>query len=653
MFAPQVVKATTKPLTGMLGSRSMSHAPPVMRDGSRADGFDPVRAGGHALDTAARRSMESRFGHDFGNVRVYADAPAARAADARNAAAFTIGSDIIFGAAAYAPQTATGRRLIAHELAHVVQQRQGAFTPRTAPPDALERDAEQAARAVTSGSGTVHVFETSGRQIARQERSAAVSAAPLPADVERSKEHQELLADVAAFKWPQAAELLNSYSAAGITSVFATFDVRQIESIHFGALANGRVGRDAQVAKLAFAAAPGLTTARDTLIARRISMQEFVDVINLSRSDFRDRHGFWRFGEVRDIALALPSSVWQHVLPLTDRTLYLQPSGRIATNADEKANQTAERIAEAQPPSATGTALLIGGKLAGASPETQRNLVKLGDNVSDIGLSVAPIAGGAVARSRATTPPAQPEPPSPKSTVPLQKVTGLPPGSPANDTLPPNVIPLRQPQPPQAPPIAVAAGQDFNPEEAATGRTATGDRTVAAASKGSGGTPPKPKQSGGALAPANAPPVSVAVSTPVGAAAQPRTNNIIAGLVTEAEFKKSMPSEPGRYLYEIVDARGNHLKWGTAANPVTRFNAYVTREGQVTAQMRVHRPHPLYQSLAAETHGIESELERGGGGQNIRTNTRTEMPGRDGAEWGDVLDTPRDPGPVLITIRRW
>jgi hypothetical protein len=54
-------------------------------------------------------------------VRVYADAPAAKAADALDARAFTIGSSVVFGAGQYAPHTADGQRLLAHELAHVVQ----------------------------------------------------------------------------------------------------------------------------------------------------------------------------------------------------------------------------------------------------------------------------------------------------------------------------------------------------------------------------------------------------------------------------------------------------------------------------------------------------------------------------------------------------
>ncbi|MGW3347184.1 eCIS core domain-containing protein [Nonomuraea rubra] len=77
---------------------------------------------GRPLPAAARQALEPRFGRDFGGVRVHTDAAAATAARAVNASAFTVGSHIVFGAGRYAPATAAGRALLAHELTHVVQQ---------------------------------------------------------------------------------------------------------------------------------------------------------------------------------------------------------------------------------------------------------------------------------------------------------------------------------------------------------------------------------------------------------------------------------------------------------------------------------------------------------------------------------------------------
>ena len=67
--------------------------------------------------------MESRFGHDFSQVRIHSDHSAAESAEALDAGAYTLGNSIVFGHGQYAPRRAQGERLLAHELAHVVQQR--------------------------------------------------------------------------------------------------------------------------------------------------------------------------------------------------------------------------------------------------------------------------------------------------------------------------------------------------------------------------------------------------------------------------------------------------------------------------------------------------------------------------------------------------
>ena len=81
-----------------------------------------VSGTGRALDEDTRGFMESRFGDDFNDVRIHTGSRAAESARAFQAQAYTVGSDIVFAAGRYAPQTNSGRRLIAHELAHTVQQ---------------------------------------------------------------------------------------------------------------------------------------------------------------------------------------------------------------------------------------------------------------------------------------------------------------------------------------------------------------------------------------------------------------------------------------------------------------------------------------------------------------------------------------------------
>lgn len=77
---------------------------------------------GRPLDTEVRSFFEPRFGQDFGNVRVHTDGAAADSAKSINALAYTHSRNVVFGHGQYRPETETGRRLIAHELTHVVQQ---------------------------------------------------------------------------------------------------------------------------------------------------------------------------------------------------------------------------------------------------------------------------------------------------------------------------------------------------------------------------------------------------------------------------------------------------------------------------------------------------------------------------------------------------
>jgi hypothetical protein len=81
-----------------------------------------LRSPGQPLDQATRAFMEPRFGHDFSQVRVHTDAKAAESARAVNALAYTVGRDVVFGEGQYSLGMTQGRRLLAHELTHVLQQ---------------------------------------------------------------------------------------------------------------------------------------------------------------------------------------------------------------------------------------------------------------------------------------------------------------------------------------------------------------------------------------------------------------------------------------------------------------------------------------------------------------------------------------------------
>ncbi|HEX7318111.1 MAG TPA: DUF4157 domain-containing protein [Pyrinomonadaceae bacterium] len=89
-------------------------APPVVSEA--------LSSPGRPLEQSTRSFMEGRFGHDFGRVRVHTDEQAAASARALGATAYTVGPHIVFRRGGYSPETTAGRRLLAHELAHVVQQ---------------------------------------------------------------------------------------------------------------------------------------------------------------------------------------------------------------------------------------------------------------------------------------------------------------------------------------------------------------------------------------------------------------------------------------------------------------------------------------------------------------------------------------------------
>ena len=139
---------------------------------------------GSALDGAARLKMESAFHADFSGVRVHADRQGAKLSDHLDARAFTVSNHVAFGAGEYGPGTLVGDALLAHELAHVVQQRGGG--PAQSDTQTLEHHADQAAeQAVLAGSGAsftmAHV--RAGLRIQRCGKSKDdPTPAPKPAD---------------------------------------------------------------------------------------------------------------------------------------------------------------------------------------------------------------------------------------------------------------------------------------------------------------------------------------------------------------------------------------------------------------------------------------------------------------------------------------
>ena len=176
--------------TAAVGPAAPATVPPVVHD--------VLRSPGRPLDPAARAFMELRFGHDFSLVRVHTDAQSAASARAVDALAYTVGRDVVFGAGQYAPHSPAGRRLLAHELAHVAQQ-SGALQRAAAADDARseatrealdEAEADRAAGAVAGGHAAP-ALGASALALRRQE-------APAESEEQRRVSTADLLCDIPA-----------------------------------------------------------------------------------------------------------------------------------------------------------------------------------------------------------------------------------------------------------------------------------------------------------------------------------------------------------------------------------------------------------------------------------------------------------------------
>ena len=191
-----------------MGARtSQTQMPPAprqaVRSGAACPASETVRGNGAPLDGAVRSVMEQRFAHDFSGVRVHSDSQAAGSAAALQARAYTLGKHLVFGAGQYAAGSAAGQRLIAHELAHVVQQSGSAarLQPKlglSQRGDVHEHQADMAAARVMAGQPVGPILTPAPAMIQREEPAAA---AP-----EEKKEPGEIVAEGLKVVAEQASE---------------------------------------------------------------------------------------------------------------------------------------------------------------------------------------------------------------------------------------------------------------------------------------------------------------------------------------------------------------------------------------------------------------------------------------------------------------
>ena len=164
-----------------------------------------IRAGadsGLLPDSSTKEFMESRFGHDFSKVRIHIGEMASSSANAVNAVAYTVGNDIIFGEGQYRPHTLEGRKLLAHELTHVVQQSNN-----------NNNTASTSAGLITSKLG-------SAERISRQKETKSTSAEEL----EKQFQQARLKSD-----WKDAVDRLAVFSITDIPRLLERYMITQSE----------------------------------------------------------------------------------------------------------------------------------------------------------------------------------------------------------------------------------------------------------------------------------------------------------------------------------------------------------------------------------------------------------------------------------------
>ena len=123
---PQVRRQTEEDEEKEIRPKSIAGAAPDVTLEMGRD-IQSIKGVGQPLSASERAFFEPRFRTDFSNVRVHSDARAAYVARSINARAFTLGRDVVFGTGQYSPGNSSGRKLLAHELTHVVQQNDGAI----------------------------------------------------------------------------------------------------------------------------------------------------------------------------------------------------------------------------------------------------------------------------------------------------------------------------------------------------------------------------------------------------------------------------------------------------------------------------------------------------------------------------------------------
>jgi Domain of unknown function (DUF4157) len=228
----------------------MNMPEPTAASKQKEESNQAIHNSNQTLSSHEKSFFESRFGHDFSQVRIHTDAKSAEKADALNAEAFTIGRDIYFGAGKRGPRTRETDNLLAHELAHVVQQSHtGPVLQRklkiTGTPDNLSRTVSL----LNAGFG--------GFYSASIDKSGAVKIEPIAAAHRSSATgptaQQSALAERLTTVINDPKDVIMTVSAGSSTLVgswnTADFDINDIEKVGVGSLIHEIVEQHQKQAK--------------------------------------------------------------------------------------------------------------------------------------------------------------------------------------------------------------------------------------------------------------------------------------------------------------------------------------------------------------------------------------------------------------------
>jgi hypothetical protein len=184
------------------------------------------------MDDATRSAFHERFAEDFSGVRIHSDPQAAASAEAVNAEAYTVGRHIVFGAGRYQPAQTEGRRLLAHELTHTLQQA-GAATPTGPLKIACSSDSREAeARASESSlpkNASVQTV-TGGVGLQRQEKPATAEEQPVPAEEKKEGCPVKSEGTFSRTSWGETGGLYPTSSGKGIYNP-ANWDCAKLQEL--------------------------------------------------------------------------------------------------------------------------------------------------------------------------------------------------------------------------------------------------------------------------------------------------------------------------------------------------------------------------------------------------------------------------------------